>query len=137
MKKFLIVFAALLPLIFAGCKGGENLDGKWVPVSMTQNGKSYEIESSCFVDFSTSGSKIIVSGNSGVNLLNGEIKIGEGSLTSNGFASTRMMGTPTQMAFEDAFLEIFSYATSYELKDGSLKIVSAEKNGEIVFEKAN
>lgn len=134
MKKLILVLAAVLPFLFISCKGAEELKGNWNTTAITLNGESVKVVES-FVNLQPSGSKVKVYGNAGVNVFNGDVKASEGKLESNGFACTRMMGSPEQMACEDAFLEIISYADSYTVEGDILTIRSSSKNGEIKFKK--
>ncbi len=134
MKKLILVLAAALPFLFTGCKETKALDGEWKAVSLVQDGETYTNDEA-FIGFENEMGGLKVYGNSGVNLFNGTIKLKNGTVKTDGFASTRMMGPEPEMTFEDKFLEILSYADSYELNDNILVIKSSSKNGEIKFQK--
>lgn len=134
MKKLILVLAAALPFLFTGCKETKALAGEWKAVSLVQDGKTYTNDEA-FIGFENGMGGLKVHGNSGVNLFNGTIKMEKGAVKSDGFASTRMMGPEPDMTFEDKFLEILSYADSYELNDNILVIKSSTKKGEIKFQK--
>lgn len=136
MKKLFLVLAAALPFLFTSCKETKVLEGNWKTIALTQNGKEYKVVDS-FIEIENAIGGVIVHGNSGVNLFNGDIKIKKGKIISEGqgFASTRMMGPEEDMIFEDRFLEILSYADTYTVEEDILTIKSSSKEGEIKFQK--
>lgn len=135
IKSFITVtMAALTGLFFFSCKQTDELNGTWNTCGFEKDGIAQEIAVSNII-FTSEGNKLIVAGESGVNLFNGTVKANKGKIEFINVASTRMMGDPNAMAFEDMFLEAISFADEYSIKDGVLTISSSKKNMKIMFRK--
>lgn len=134
MKKIFFVLTAVFAFAFMGCSGEGELKGTWKTIEMNQNGKSFDVIDS-FIELNPCANKVQVHGNAGVNTFNGEITAKDGKIEGGDFATTRMMGSPEEMAFEDTFLEIISRADVYEIKDDVLVLKSNFVKGEIKFKK--
>lgn len=131
---FAVTVAAISGFFFFSCNQTEELNGTWNTCYLEKDGIAQEIAVSKII-FATEGNKLLVAGESGVNLFNGTVKVNKGKIQFVNVGSTRMMGDPKAMEFEDIFLEAISYADGYSLENGVLTITASSKNLKLQFQK--
>lgn len=133
-KTFLIIMAALSVFAFAGCKSNKATStevpakyryvGLWKILSLT--GFENDIpEAEMTIWFTEDSDKELdITGFSGVNRFFAKID-SEGTNQfpiGDKMASTKMMGSPEDMAFEDAFIEVLCTADSWKNEEGRLTV---------------
>lgn len=131
---FTVAMAAISGFFFFSCKQTSELEGTWNTIGLEKEGIVQEIAISN-ITFTPEGNSITVSGESGVNLFSGTIKIGKNKIKFINVGSTRMMGDPAAMEFEDLFLETISYADMYTLENDVLTITASSKNLKLTLKK--
>ena len=105
-----------------------DITGSWKISSLFKGSVVQEIAvSDLEIKFTEQPCVFSFSGTSGVNRFFGNISFKDGKILppENGFATTRMLGSPEAMAFEDLFLDILSNADKFSLKDN---VLSFEKS---------
>lgn len=135
MKRSLLILAALSVIAFAGCKttkvqvpGGKavtRMTGEWLIQSLT----GFDSESlpkaymnNSLVDDIDAGKVLSVTGFSGVNQFFGSVKVSEGFPMGESMGSTRMMGSPEDMEFEDTLIHLLATAENWEVSGYTLTI---------------
>ena len=137
MKRIIAIIAAAISLLSVGCKSTEaapkpeaksvspsEICGEWKIESLTGFAAEKIPEATLSV-IATDEDEFSLNGYSGVNSFFTNLKD-----TSDAFpigdklASTKMMGAPEDMAFEDALLKVISLAESWKLEGGKLTVTS-------------
>lgn len=135
MKKILTVLALVGLVFMSGCSKKEDLSGKWNVTSLSKENVAQALCVS-FMEIKNEGDVYLVSGNSGVNLFNGNFEAKNGKfIPSDKFASTKMMGSPEANEYEMIFLQALTSADSYELKDNILTITDSKDSLVLEFTK--
>ncbi len=131
MKKIFIATLIASCFTFFGCKeeGLNNLVGTWNVCSFEKEGQSMDIFDS-HITFEDKGNNVFeMNGNSGVNSFFGDVSISEkGFQVSDKMGSTKMMGAPDEMVFEDNFIACLIGADSADI---------IEENGEQILKIKN
>jgi len=143
MKKSLFILAAVTVLAFTGCRSTKNpapvqestsitrFCGEWKVTEFTGFDTMPEAYMNItYVDDIDFGEELSVSGFSGVNSFFASISDDSSFPLSMG--STKMMGAPEDMDFEDAFLEVLSNAEDWKVKGRTLTVTYGERT--IVFQ---
>lgn len=133
MKKIFFILTAAMAFLFTGCQGEEDLKGVWKAEKVIYEGAE-KTSDTCFLQFEKQGAGYSLSGNAGVNVVNGTVILKNGNIEVGNLAMTRMMGDPVSQDFEDSFMQILMNAESYELESDSLTVTDKAKN-KIVFRK--
>lgn len=136
MKKLLFLLGFVF--MFVGCKEASLIEGNWETRAFEINGIAQEI---CVSDISfTKSSKNIysISGNSGVNRFFGSVKVKSSSFfIQDDMGSTKMLGEPNAMEFENNFLQTLIEAKSFKIfKENSsefLEIKNDDETKRLVF----
>lgn len=131
---FTVFMAVIAGFFFFGCTETEDFNGTWNTISFEKDGVAQEIVPSNII-LASNGNKLLVAGESGVNLYNGTVRMSNGKISLMNLGSTKMMGSPEEMAFEDMFLEALSYAETYTLENDVLTICAPGKNMKLQFKK--
>lgn len=136
MKKncFYLLLCTFICTFFLSCKD-ENISGMWKIHSLQKNGISQEI---CDIDIQIEQNQNVISvaGNSGVNNFSGEFIVNnDGSISVQNLASTKMMGSPAAMEFENLFMELLNGLSSAKIKDENLILENKEANLTATFSK--
>lgn len=122
MKKFLTIAAVSAAAFLAvSCSEGTcELDGEWTVTEITGvNVADAEKQPILNID----ANKKEYHGETGVNVINGNLKFGDGSITFEPGAMTKMMGAPSSMAVEDMYISIINSANSYEMIDENTAVI--------------
>lgn len=131
---FTVAMVAISGFFFFSCEEANELSGTWNTIGLEKDNVVQEIAISNLT-FTPEGKTITVSGESGVNLLSGTVKLGKKKIKFVNVGSTRMMGDPAAMEFENMFLETISYADSYTLENNTLTITASSKNLKLTLRK--
>lgn len=129
---FTVTLAVVSGFLLFSCNDAAELCGTWNTCGLIKDGIAQEIVVST-INFEEIENAIQVFGDSGVNLFNGTVKTKKGTIEFNHMGSTKMMGSPAEMEFEDMFLEAIANADSYSLENGLLTITSSSKNISVQF----
>lgn len=118
--------------MFVGCKESSSIEGDWETRSFEINGIVQEI---CVSDISfTKSTKNIysVNGCSGVNRFFGSVKInGTSFFVQDDMGSTKMLGEPNAMEFENNFLQTLIEAKSFRIfNENSTEFLEIKNNDE-------
>lgn len=124
--------------MFVGCKESSSIEGNWETRDFEINGIAQEI---CVSDISfTKSSKDIysISGSSGVNRFFGSVKITASSFfIQDDMGSTKMLGEPNAMEFENNFLQTLIEAKSFKIFNENLaeflEIKNDDETKKIIF----
>lgn len=134
-KSLLCAVAALFMLGTTGCNTkADGIEGKWFPTALIKNGEHQEI-ADAYIEFSAKGPWLEVSGNGGVNVFNGQVKVSGSEFKANDFGVTKMMGPERVQQFEDLFLESLMKGDFWEIKDDVLIIKATEDKLEVQLKK--
>lgn len=131
---FTVAIVAISGFFFFSCEETNELSGTWNTIGLEKDNVVQEIAISNLT-FTPEGKTITVSGESGVNLLSGTVKLGKNKIKFINVGSTRMMGDPAAMEFENMFLETISYADSYTLENNTLTITASSINLKLTLRK--
>lgn len=137
MKKILIVIAAALSLFAAGCKttGGTSASGaketspsqicgEWKIESLTGFAAEKIPEATLSV-LAKDESEYTLSGYSGVNSYSTTLEDTPKAFPiGDRLASTKMMGAPDDMAFEDELLKVIALAKSWKVEGKKLTVTN-------------
>ncbi|MGN0739549.1 MAG: META domain-containing protein [Treponema sp.] len=133
MKKIIFAVLAAAALFFTACNESEKLTGEWQTSALFKDGTEQALVESG-ISFKTENDRLTAAGNSGVNNFIAEVSAKNGKIkVSDKFASTKKMGSPEEMEFEDMFIETLINAESYEILDGTLSIKNSRNNLELQF----
>lgn len=136
MKKIIPLLVTLM-VTLTGCKSAAALKGNWVTTSLIKDNIAQSIAVSN-IEFTSKGSALSASGNAGVNVFNGDVKVkGNTFKASDKFAVTKMAGPAAAEEFEMLFLETIMNATEYEINGNKLTIKAPAKKLELQFVKQN
>lgn len=124
--------------MFVGCKESFSIEGNWETRDFEINGIAQEI---CVSDISfTKSAKNIysISGNSGVNRFFGSVKVnGSSFFVQDDMGSTKMLGEPNAMEFENNFLQTLVEAKSFKIFNENLaeflEIKNDDETKKIIF----
>lgn len=134
MKKIMLGVLALSSLFFFGCGKSDDLTGVWKTQELTASETLPLCES--YIEFKLENGHYEIHGNSGVNLFSGSVEAKKGVFKpSDKLASTKMMGDPASVLFEDEFLKILTTADVYEINGDELVIKNSENNYRLVLKK--
>lgn len=135
MKSKLFFIFFVLSFCFISCYDDKNFVGDWEIVSLKKDDVYQTIAVSDLKVINKDG-KFFVAGNSGVNLFNGQIKNkAKDKIIIENLASTRMMGSPQAMEFENLFLETLTGTVNINIQDDILTLTNPEKKLELKFER--
>jgi heat shock protein HslJ len=127
--------AVLSLVVVVGCSGGgSSLEGtQWKLTGWTLSSldpANFTITAQ-FADGTISGS-------SGVNTYNGEVKVGPGEAFSVGtIATTLMAGPEDAMRAETAYTTLLNQAKSFKMAAGNLTLYDVSGNESLIFEAAS
>lgn len=115
MKKLSLFFLGFV-LAFIGCKNEMNVVGEWETCSLEINGIKQEICISNITISKKTNNEYSFNGNSGVNRFFGSVEIkGNSFSVKDDMGSTKMMGEPRAMEFEDNFIKTLIEADSVKV----------------------
>lgn len=115
-----------------------DITGSWKISSLFKGSVAQEIVvSDLEIKFTEQPCVFSFSGTSGVNRFFGNVSFKDGKIYSpeNGFATTRMLGSPEAMAFEELFIDILSNADKFSLKDNLLSFEKSIDKSVLTFSK--
>lgn len=147
-RTFTTILAALAVLVFAGCKSNKvepteklvltGFSGNWILSSFTEASVEDMSSINLGISYDTESKGYVFNGFSGVNhfFANVENKEPVFPLGAN-VASTKMMGAPEEMAFEDAFLELMCKADSWTVERNTLTVTDGSKTAVFKFDDRN
>lgn len=133
-KSLILLVSTVICALFLGCKE-ENVSGMWKINSLQKDGISQEI---CDIEIQLDQINNVISaaGNAGVNNFTGEFILNNnGSISVNNLASTKMMGSPEAMEFENTFIELLNGLSSAKIKDEKLILENKNANLKAEFSK--
>ena len=132
-----LAFATLL----AGCQKEKDpltvtLEGRWAVVELWDGDQVFKDENA-FMQIDSNDSMLFITGNSGVNMFNGDAKFSKSGLFDTEDLSHTEMASedPAKNEFESLFLKVLWEADSYEISENLLVIRNAQENQEIRLEK--
>lgn len=131
-KSLILLVSTVICALFLGCKE-ENVSGMWKINSLQKDGISQEI---CDIEIQLDQINNVISaaGNAGVNNFTGEFILNNnGSISVNNLASTKMMGSPEAMEFENTFIELLNGLSSAKIKEGNLVLENKDANIQASF----
>ena len=145
MKKSLLILAAVSVLVMTGCRSNKpetpvqetkaitRFCGQWHITSFTGfNTMPDAYMNITYVEDIDSGEELSVNGFSGVNYFFATI-LGTNSFPlGNNVGSTKMMGSPEEMDFEDAFIQVIALSDDWKVSGGKLTVTYGDKTA--VFE---
>ncbi|MBS7260156.1 MAG: META domain-containing protein [Treponema sp.] len=145
MKKSLLILAAVSVLTIISCRSTKTSSpvsesttitkfcGEWKIISFTGFDKMPDAYMNItYVEDIDSGEELSVNGFSGVNYFFATI-LGTNSFPlGNNVGSTKMMGSPEEMDFEDAFIQVIASSNDWQVSGNKLTVTYNDKTA--VFE---
>lgn len=145
MKKSLLILAAVSVLAMTGCRSSKVTEPVQKPVSITRFCGEWKISSFTgfdkmpdafmnitYVEDIDSGEELSVNGFSGVNSFFATILNENSFPLGNSMGSTKMMGSPEEMNFEDAFIQVIACSDNWNVSGRKLTVTYGDKTA--VFE---
>lgn len=160
MKKILLISVAFATIFAFSCKTTNetsktstttekenvtketsmNIEGEWKLSKFIVNGTEKEIFDATLVVQKNEDGSYLFAGNSGVNQYSGNVTIDKfGNLVApNSYASTKMMGEPEKMEFEDEFLRVLSFVGKInveKLSENCVELLDVQSESKMIFVK--
>lgn len=137
MKKLSLLLLGFA-FAFIGCKNEANVVGEWETRSLEINGIPQEICISNITIAQKTNNEYSFNGDSGVNRFFGSVEIkGNSFSVKDDMGSTKMMGEPRAMEFEDNFIKTLIEADSVKVYTENnadfLTIENKDKTMKLVF----
>ena len=145
MKKSLLILATVSVLTIISCRSTKTSSpvsesttitkfcGEWKIISFTGFDKMPEaFMNITYVEDVDSGEELSVNGCSGVNSFFVTILHESSFPLGNSMGSTKMMGSPEEMDFEDAFIQVIASSNDWQVSGNKLTVTYNDKTA--VFE---
>ena len=141
MKKIFYVLAAVLAFVLAGCKSTSvsqkaitpsALCGEWKIASLS-GCDSAKIPEATLSVMAREEDEYAINGFSGVNRFFANLKNTPDAFPiGDRLASTKMMGAPDDMTFEDVLTNVIAVSSSWKIEGNTLKITAGTKTAVFV-----
>lgn len=145
MKKSLLILAAVSVLTIISCRSTKTSSpvsesttitkfcGEWKIISFTGFDTMPDAYMNItYVEDVDSGEELSVNGFSGVNSFFATILDESSFPLGNSMGSTKMMGSPEEMDFEDAFIQVIASSNDWQVSGNKLTVTYGDKTA--VFE---